>query len=436
MTHRARRGPAFAPCARRCTGLDQPRSPSPAVRPAQPARLPDGADPGAQHRRAVSGADRPGGDGDPLVSLHRDAGGGTQRGRPGPRRPRRDGGGRLPGGRGGQRGGRRRARCSGPGRERSRAFPRSPPSAPTPCLRQAVAPGDEGPADGAAGTREEAGAPAGLPDAPPFATRTRPAPPGWQPALLRADRMVHPRQRAPRRDELAAAQHPFAPCWAARTRASRRSRLRPGAGRPLRRPLGGAGAGQRRRGEPGAGRRRLAVPLLLVLVHERCRAARRRPARQGPSTPPGWCPTSRRPSPRRSRSSAAGDLLENTLQAHAALVVDSCAGCSPCWPRRWRGACASSGPATTWQAGWWRSSSPDLSVEDSAVCLQACGAWKGRPCRGPLLDRALETCPERGPPEQGSLSPVGAWGEAPENHSSSHDSWERQGGPAGRMAPR
>ena len=33
-----------------CTGPDQPRSPSPAVRPAQPARLPDGADPGAQHR--------------------------------------------------------------------------------------------------------------------------------------------------------------------------------------------------------------------------------------------------------------------------------------------------------------------------------------------------------------------------------------------------
>ena len=65
------------------------------------------------------------------------AGGGTQRGRPGPRRPRRDGSGRLSGGRGGQPGGRRRGGAAGlAGSGRGRLPGRRPQR-----LRHARAPG-------------------------------------------------------------------------------------------------------------------------------------------------------------------------------------------------------------------------------------------------------------------------------------------------------
>ena len=195
-------------------------------------------------------------------------------------------------------------------------------------VRQAVAPGDEEPAGGAAGTGEEAGAPRRPPG--------RPAVRDPDEALRRlldgnrryaADRMVHPRQRAPRRDELAAAQHPFAAMLGCSdSRVPAEIVFDQGLGDLFVVRSAGPVLDSAVVGSLELAVEELAVPLLLVLVHERCRAAGAAvAARKGLFHAPGLVAYVTQAIAPAVEEAARhpGDLVENTLRAHAALVVDS-----------------------------------------------------------------------------------------------------------------
>ena len=89
-----------------------------------------------------------------------------------------------------------------------------------------------------------------------------------------ADRMVHPRQRAPRRDELAAAQHPFAAMLGcSNSRVPAEIVFDQGLGDLFVVRSAGPVLDSAVVGSLELAVEELAVSLLLVLVHERCRAA-------------------------------------------------------------------------------------------------------------------------------------------------------------------
>ncbi len=198
-------------------------------------------------------------------------------------------------------------------------------------VRQAVAPGDEEPAGGAAATGRP-GEEAGAPRRPPG----RPAVRDPDEALRRlldgnrryaADRMVHPRQRAPRRDELAAAQHPFAAMLGCSdSRVPAEIVFDQGLGDLFVVRSAGPVLDSAVVGSLELAVEELAVPLLLVLVHERCRAAGAAvAARKGLFHAPGLVAYVTQAIAPAVEEAARhpGDLVENTLRAHAALVVDS-----------------------------------------------------------------------------------------------------------------
>ena len=192
------------------------------------------------------------------------------------------------------------------------------------------------------GRGRKPGPPAGLPDAPPSATRTRPCGACWMATgATPPTAWCTPASGPPGATSWRRRSTPSPPCWAAQTRASRRrsSSTRGWAtssssarrGRCWTAPSWGAWSGRR-----GAGRAPPAGPRPRALSRRR-----RRPSQPGrdSSTPLGWCACVTQaiapaveesgPAPRR----PAGEHPAGPLPRWWSTP---CAGCSPCWPRRWR----------------------------------------------------------------------------------------------------
>jgi carbonic anhydrase len=142
-----------------------------------------------------------------------------------------------------------------------------------------------------------------------------------------SDRMEHPRQGVPRRDEVAAAQHPFAALLGCSdSRVPAEIVFDQGLGDIFVVRSAGPVLDHAILGSLEYAVEHYAMPVLLVLVHERCGAAGAAiSARQGRLHAPGrlaYLTEAIAPAVDEA-ALRPGDLLENTLRAHTARLVDA-----------------------------------------------------------------------------------------------------------------